>query len=227
MSYNPNPPAVNPLPWIVWALALPIIAMEVLLTLGETGLISDAARGWRVDALMRFSFFPQFAQVAWIEGSWLPYEPWRLLTYAFVHGGMTNAIFAVVILLALGKMVGEIFSPLAVLTIWVASTVLGGFAYVLLTNEQYPLVGAFPAVYGLIGAFTFLLWVRLAGTGNQQYRAFTLIGMLLAMQLLFGLLFGGGMQWVAEVAGFATGFFASFIVSPGGLNRVMTRLRQR
>lgn len=85
----------------------------------------------------------------------------------------------------------------------------------------------YPAVYGLIGAFTFLLWVRLAGTGTNQYRAFTLIGFLLGIQLVFGLLFGGGNDWVADVAGFATGFGLSFFVSPGGWGRVRAKLRHR
>ena len=41
------------------------------------------------------------------------------------------------------------------------------------------------------------------------------------------LLFGGGWDWVAEVAGFATGFLLSFVVSPGGWGHVMARLRRR
>ncbi|MBL3567832.1 rhomboid family intramembrane serine protease, partial [Rhodovulum sulfidophilum] len=79
----------------------------------------------------------------------------------------------------------------------------------------------------LIGAFTFLMWVRLAGTGPTQYRAFTLIGVLLGIQLLFGLLFGGGFDWVADLAGFCTGFVLSFVVSPGGWARVRAKIRQR
>jgi membrane associated rhomboid family serine protease len=79
----------------------------------------------------------------------------------------------------------------------------------------------------LIGGFTFLLWVNLAAVGANKYRAFSLIGFLLAIQLLFGLLFGGGYEWVADVAGFAAGFLLSFVVSPGGWGRVLDKIRQR
>jgi membrane associated rhomboid family serine protease len=58
-------------------------------------------------------------------------------------------------------------------------------------------------------------------------RAFSLIGLLLAVQLIFGLLFGAGQQWVAEVAGFCTGFALSFVVSPGGWQRARARMRAR
>ena len=80
---------------------------------------------------------------------------------------------------------------------------------------------------GLIGAFTYLLWTRLAGTGAMQYRAFTMIGFLLLAQLLFGVLFGGGLEWVADLTGFVTGFALSFVVAPGGWAQVRDRLRQR
>jgi membrane associated rhomboid family serine protease len=45
--------------------------------------------------------------------------------------------------------------------------------------------------------------------------------------LLFGLLFGVGWYWVAELAGFAAGFLLSFVVSPGGIARLRDQIRQR
>jgi hypothetical protein len=54
-----------------------------------------------------------------------------------------------------------------------------------------------------------------------------MIGFLLAAQLLFGLLFGGGQEWIADLAGFAAGFAATILVVPGGIGRLMDRLRQR
>jgi membrane associated rhomboid family serine protease len=49
----------------------------------------------------------------------------------------------------------------------------------------------------------------------------------LAVQLVFGLLFGGGWAWVADITGFAAGFLLSFVVSPGGFRRVVEMIRQR
>ena len=59
-------------------------------------------------------------------------------------------------------------------------------------------------------------------------RAFTLIGMLLAFQLVFGLLFGNaGYSWIAEVSGFVIGFLLCFVLVPGGFARAMATLRRR
>jgi len=47
------------------------------------------------------------------------------------------------------------------------------------------------------------------------------------VQLLFGVLFGGGTEWVADLAGFAVGFALSFLVAPGGIDRLRAMMRQR
>jgi membrane associated rhomboid family serine protease len=227
--HDPNAPPLNPLPPVVWALALPIIAMEIVLGLAGRSLIGGAEGvGWRLQALERFAYSPEFMRYLVGTGQYPLDGLHRLLTYPFVHGSTVHAVFVVVILLALGKMVGEVFRWWAVLAVFLGSAVAAAGIYTaVLPGVSQPLVGGYPAVYGLIGAFTFLLWVRLAAGGANRYRAFTLVGFLLGAQLLFGMLFGGGWEWVADLAGFATGFLMSFVVSPGGWRRVVERLRQR
>ena len=223
-----NAPPLNPLPAIVWVLALPIIAMEVVVGLGGAGILGgmDGA-GWRLQALERFVFSPPLMQAMIDRGDYPLQQVARLVTYPFVHGSTTHALFVVVILLALGKMVGEVFRWWAVLSVFFGAAVAGAFAYMLVPGNAAPLFGGYPPVYGLIGGFTFLLWVNLAAVGANKFRAFSLIGFLLVIQLVFGLLFGGGYEWVADVAGFAAGFLLSFVVSPGGWGRVMAKIRQR
>lgn len=227
--HDHNAPPLNPLPWVVWAIALPIIAMEVVVSLAAAGILGGAEGvGWRLQALEQFAFSPDYMRYL-IEVQQFPADGLlRLVTYPFVHGSTMHAVFVVVILLALGKMVGEVFRWWAVLVTFFGSAAAAALIYSLVLPEvRQPLVGGYPAVYGLIGGFTFLLWVRLAGTGANQYRAFSLIGFLLGVQLVFGLLFGGGWEWVADIVGFATGFLLSFVISPGGFSRVLQRLRQR
>lgn len=228
MYQDRNAPPLNPLPAVVWVLALPMIAMEVVLSLGSSGLAGGMeGAGWRLQALERFVFSPQLMAAMMEAGQYPPQQVARLVSYPFVHGGVTHALFVVVILLALGKMVGEVFRWWAVLAIFFAAAVAGAFAFMVVPGNAAPLFGGYPAVYGLIGGFTFLLWVNLAAVGSNRYRAFTLIGFLLGFQLLFGLLFGGGYEWVADLAGFVTGFLLSFVVSPGGWARVLAKVRQR
>jgi len=228
MPQDHNAPPLNPLPPVVWLLALPIIAMEVVLGLGARGLVGGAqAVGWRLDAVQRFAFSPDLMRAMWDTGQFPLDGLMRLVSYPLVHGSFTHALFTVVFLLALGKMVGEVFRPWAVLVVFFGAAAVGALVYTAVAQTHAPLFGAYPPVYGLIGAFTFLLWVNLAAVGANKYRAFGLIGFLLGFQLVFGLLFGGGWDWVAELAGFVIGFGLSFIVSPGGWARVMAKLRQR
>lgn len=223
-----NAPPLNPLPAIVWVLALPIIAMEIVVGLGGAGIVGGMeGAGWRLQALERFVFSPPLMQAMIEAQQYPPQQLMRLVTYPFVHGSTTHAVFVVVILLALGKMVGEVFRWWAVLVVFFGAAIAGAFAYMMVPGIEAPLFGGYPAVYGLIGGFTFLLWVNLAAVGANKYRAFTMIGFLLGIQLLFGLLFGGGYEWVADVAGFAAGFLLSFVVSPGGWGRVVAKIRQR
>ena len=229
MDTDHNAPPLNPLPWIVWVLALPLIAMEIVLSLAGAGVVGGAQGvGWRIQAVERFGLFPELLKHQWETGGYPLEELPRLVSYVAVHGNFTHALFAIVMLLALGKMVGEVFRWWGVLVVFLGSAAGGGAAYgLLIPGLRTQLIGAYPGGYGLIGAFTVLIWAKLALVGANRLRAFTLIGMLLVIQLVFGLLFGGNWDWVAEVTGFATGFLLSFVVSPGGFQRAVALIRQR
>lgn len=227
MSNPDHQSPINPLPPVVVALFLVIIGIEVIFTLGARGIIGgQEAIGWRLAALQKYAFVGEIFDWMLIEGRW-PFEHvMRTATYLFVHGNFTHAAFASVLLLALGKMVGEVFSALATLTVFLLSGMFGAVIFALILDSPAPLIGAYPGVYGLLGAFTFLLWTRLGQLGENQARAFTLIGFLVGIQLLFGLIFGGNASWVADVAGFACGFLMSFFLVPGGWARIRSYMRR-
>ena len=223
-----NAPPINPLPPVVWLLALPVIAMEVVVSLGASGYAGGASGiGWRLDAVQRFGFSPEYLRRMYAAGLWPADGLLRLISYPLVHLSVTHTVWVIVFLLALGKFVGEVFRWWAVLVVVFGATAFAALIYAAVPVVTAPLVGGYPPVYGLIGAFTFILWTNLGRTGGNQMRAFSLIGMLLAVQLVFGLLFGGGTEWIADLAGFGAGFVLSFVVSPGGWGRVMEKLRHR
>lgn len=219
---------LNPLPPVVLALFLVLIGIEAVLTLAAEGLIGGRqAVGWRIAAINDYAFSPAvWAQVT--ERGDLSFDMLkRFLSYVFVHSSFTHALFASALLLALGKFVGDVFHAGAVLVVLVAATLAGALAYGLLAPGNVALFGAYPPVYGLIGAFTYLMWLRLGQLGQNQYRAFQLIGVLLGIQLFFALVFGGSPAWIADVAGFAGGLAVSPLVAPGGWQAFMRRMRQR
>ncbi|MEM7471851.1 MAG: rhomboid family intramembrane serine protease [Pseudomonadota bacterium] len=228
--YNPNADEspFNPLPKVVIVLALVISAIEIVLQAGESGFVGGPdAIGWRIAAMQDYAFIPSLWNYM-LEASLFPSEHMmRFVTYPFVHGSFTHAVFAVVIVLAIGKVVGEAFSTAAFLFMFFLSAVFGALVLGLATDEAVPLVGAYPGAYGLIGGFTFLLWVQLTQLGQDGKSAFTLVGFLLGIQLVFGVLFGGGLDWIADVAGFVCGFLLSFLVSRVGWSRVLAKMRNR
>ena len=227
---------LNPLPMVVWALVLPMIAMEVVLSAGEGGLVGGpTAIGWRLEAVQRFGFSPQYMRQM-IEVWQFPLDGLtRLVTYPVVTMSSTTTLFVVVITLALGKFVGEVFRWWAILILFFAATVLGALAYAAVPGTAMPLLGGYPGVYGLIGGFTYVLWRRQKLMGQSQIRAFRLIGFLLVFRMVFGigsvLIYGPqagtGFDWVAELAGFGVGFVLSFAVSPGGWASLLERIRAR
>lgn len=228
--YDPNANAspFNNVPIAAVIIALVMGAVELVLQAASLGLAGGAQGiGWRIMAFQEYAFFGSIWDQMWDLGLY-PFEHMiRFVTYPFLHGTFFHAAFAIVIVLAIGKVVGEVFSTLAFFAVFFAASIIGALVFATVTNSDVPLIGGYPGGYGLIGAFTFLLWTRLTLLGENSARAFSLIGFLLAIQLVFAVIGGGSPDWIADVAGFAVGFTLSFVVSPGGWSRVKDRLRQR
>ena len=228
MSMYSDEAPVNPLPPVVIALCVFLVGVELVFLAGENGLIGGAdAVGWRISAIKNWGFNEPLFSWMVENGQFRVLDLTGMLTYPFLHISFMHLLFVLVFLLALGKMVGEVFGPSAFLTIYFGAAIAGALTYWLVWDTPIVLFGGYAAVYGLIGAYTFLLWTSLAHTGGNQLQAFRLIAFLAGIQLAFGLLFGGGIDWVAEAGGFVAGFGLSFLVSPGGWSRVVARLRQR
>ncbi|TRD15517.1 rhomboid family intramembrane serine protease [Palleronia caenipelagi] len=224
-GYNERP--INSLPPVVIAVTLLVVGIELAFQLGRMGIVGGAAGvGLRLEALNAFAFSPRLFERMVEANSYPPRQLARLVTYSVVHLSFSHMLFVAVFLLALGKLVAETFASWAFLAILVVSAISGALVYTLLPQET-ALVGGYPAVYGLIGAYTFILWVGLGAAGEQRARAFTLIAFLLGIQLVFGALFGGSLDWIADLGGFAAGFLLSFVVAPGGWHRMLEKLRQR
>lgn len=225
-SRGAGPGAVNPLPPVVVVLFALIVGVELLFILGAQGLIGGPrAIGWRLGAVQTYAFSAEIFQWMLANNRWPLEHLSRFVTYPFVHGNFTHAVFAGAMVLALGKFVGEVFRGWAILAVYFGASIGGAIVFGLLTGSSVPLIGSFPGVYGLIGGFTYLLWLRLGQEGGPQLRAFTLIAFLMGIQLVFGILFGGSLDWIADLSGFVFGFGLSFVVSPGGFARLRGKLR--
>ncbi|SDE35099.1 rhomboid family intramembrane serine protease [Limimaricola pyoseonensis] len=214
------------IPPLILALAAAMAVIEVAFSLGATGLVGGPqAVGWRIAAIEGWSVVPAALDRLMVQWDW-PVAG-RFLGYPFLHHGPVHAMFAIALLLALGKFVGEVLHPLSLVVLLVASTLVGALAYGLGVGANYPLIGAYPMVYGLIGGFTYLMWLKIGRGGGNRLAAFRLIGVLMALQLVFGLMFGGDPAWVADAAGFIAGLVLSPLLAPGGASAFLERMRAR
>ncbi|MGJ8547118.1 MAG: rhomboid family intramembrane serine protease [Sulfitobacter sp.] len=221
-------PPVNPLPPVVVILFLALAGVEAALSLAEAGLIGGRGGiGWRLSWVRDWGFSAGVFQQMWAIGSWPLDQVARIVSYSFIHWSFGSSVFGAVLLLALGKMVGETMGQIAVAVLFFASGITGALVYALLASPEGMLVGAYPNVYGLIGGYTFVMWRSLGAAGAAQLQAFSLIGFLMGLQLLWSLLFGAGDQWIAELAGFICGFGLSFVLVPGGWTHLVAQIRRR
>ncbi|MEO1140378.1 MAG: rhomboid family intramembrane serine protease [Pseudomonadota bacterium] len=219
---------VNPIPPLILAIAGVIVALELVFQLGSRGMAGGpAAVGWRSEAIRTYGFSNRALAFMIETGTVRLDYVLRFVTYPFVHGSLMHALFASVMVLAIGKFVSERIETWAVLVLFFVSCISGALAFGLIYPDGPGLIGAFPGVYGLIGGFTFLIWLRLGELGENQMRAFGLIGFLMAFQLIIGLLYEDGNTWIADVAGFVAGFALSFVLVPGGWTKLREKLQRR
>jgi len=225
--------AVSPfgrLPWPAVVLAGVVLAVEAGFQLGAAGLIGGPeAVGWRMRAVTALGFSdPLFEHLRTI-GAVTPGAAVRLVAFPLVHGGALHAVLGAVLVLALGKAVAEAYAVRAMVAVALAASVMGALAYGLFEDSRVALIGLYPMVYGLIGAWTRALLARADG-GRGRALAFRLVAVMLGLQIAFRLVFGGADLWIADLGGFAAGFALAPFVAPGGAARLRAwreRLRVR
>ncbi len=231
--YEPdlNAPPINPLPPVVIVLVCLLGGVELVFQAAEAGFAGGAAGiGWRIEAVQQYAFSDRVFDWMRETGQYSWENMLRFVTYPFLHQTFMHALFVVVFVLAIGKFVAEVMNSFAVVLVFFASSAIGAAVYSVLLDQQYALIGAYPAVYGLIGAFTWLQFSSLKASGENGYKAFTLILFFLGIALLYKFLFGGTNEWFAEMIGFCVGFALSVLLGPDGkarLQRVLSIARQR
>ena len=71
-----------------------------------------------------------------------------------------------------------------------------------------------------------MMWITLHVNSAPQAPAFSLIALLMCIQIILSFIFDYNDNWVADLISFLTGFMLSYLFVPGGFSRVLNLLRK-
>lgn len=137
------------------------------------------------------------------------FQPWRLITTGFLHGGFFHILFNMMMLVMLGRVLEQAFGWWRFLSVYFLS-ILGGsmavIAWVAIQpwTAQQVTIGASGAIYGLLGAI--LVAQKRAGMSTASIMA------LIGANLLYGFIMPG-VSWQAHVGGLLIGILLSVLYS--------------
>jgi membrane associated rhomboid family serine protease len=136
------------------------------------------------------------------DGQW-----WRIITSAFLHGGLMHLGVNMLSLWILGRFVEYAVGPLRMLLIYMISLVASGLGVIYFSSPDAVTVGASGAIFGLFGAL-FAVGLRLGPPGMQLVRAN--IG-ILVINLIISFTVPA-ISWQAHVCGLFAGFLATLLI---------------
>jgi membrane associated rhomboid family serine protease len=151
-------------------------------------------------------------------------EPWRFLTSAFAHGGLTHIAFNMYALWVMGSYLEPLLGRARFVAIYLLSALGGSVMYLLLSvptsnvdalSGNYGMwrtgaVGASGAVFGLFGAFL-VLQRRLGRPAAGMY-------VIIGINAVIGFVIPG-IAWQAHLGGLLTGAAVAAAIAYTGRNR--------
>ncbi|KNY04759.1 rhomboid family intramembrane serine protease [Microbacterium sp. GCS4] len=133
----------------------------------------------------------------------LPFEPWRMLTAVFAHGGFIHLGLNMLALWMLGQSLEPMLGRVRFLSLYLISG-LGGSVAVALLDPGTATVGASGAIFGLMAALLII--------GRHIGANVTGILVILGINFVFGF-FVPGIAWQAHLGGAVVGAVAALILT--------------
>lgn len=135
-------------------------------------------------------------------------DMYRLITSAFLHGGLIHFIFNMYALYVIGPQLESFFGKIKYLIIYIGSAIIGNLLSMLFLTDGVVSVGASGAIFGLFGALLYFGYhyrVYLSGVIKSQ------IIPLIAVNLLIGFM-ASGINNIAHIGGLIGGILVSMAV---------------
>jgi rhomboid protease GluP len=205
----PVPPLLT-LTVLAGLVALP----ELVLVLADQGLVGSPR--WR---LLAYQFGGFWAGLLHGWRSNFPGQPVTMFaTHAFLHAGLTHMIGNLGALAAVAPPVLARFGTRGFLAIYAVSVLGGGLAFGLLSASPAPMVGASGAIFGLVGAWTWMQGAdrarQGAGPGAVAVRVLGIAAALALLNLSMWLLADGVLAWETHLGGFLAGIGMAALLGP-------------
>jgi membrane associated rhomboid family serine protease len=175
------------------AVTLTLIGINVVVfALGYLTALSGGANG----LISKYGMWPIGIAV---QGEW-----WRLLTSAFLHGGLLHIGFNMYVLYLIGPMVERALGSARFLILYLVAALGGSVASYVFSPPNTISVGASGAIFGLMAA--------LLVVGKRFKHDVSQIAVLLVVNLAIGFLVAG-VDWRAHLGGMATGAAMAAVMS--------------
>lgn len=197
--------AVRQMPVTIALMSAALVAFAVqAMGVGATGLLggtagSALAQRWGI-------FGPAVA-----DGEW-----WRLMTHAFVHGGLIHLGFNLVILWWLGRMLEPELGAGRYLGVFLAS-VLGGGALALLLDPTVLGVGMSGGIFGLMACALVLQWRRSGSPMHSPVWGLFVLNLIVTFAIP-GVSIGG------HLGGAIGGAICGALIAAGEMRRIDVRI---
>ena len=150
------------------------------------------------------------AGALWPNSVLVDHQWWRIVTSAFLHGGLLHIGVNMISLWYLGRFIETVAGSPRMLLIYFVSMVASGLGVVYLSppdNAMIPTLGASGAIFGLFGAL-FAIGFKLGKPGMQLVRAN--LGILIVnLVITFAV---PGIAWEAHVGGLLVGFLLTLVI---------------
>jgi membrane associated rhomboid family serine protease len=166
---------------------------------GGSGMLSGFGGGGEERVLVAGALIP----AAVLQyGEW-----WRILTGAFLHGGLIHIGVNMMSLWFLGRFIEYALGPWRMLFVYMTSLIASGLGVVFFSNPTVATIGASGAIFGLFGAL-FAIGLKLGKPGMQLVRANVGI-LVLNLIITFTV---PAISWQAHVAGLLAGFVLTYAI---------------
>ncbi|MEH0059680.1 rhomboid family intramembrane serine protease [Auritidibacter ignavus] len=145
-----------------------------------------------------FQYAGVYTSAVALEYPWLPFEPWRMITSAFVHSlaNPVHLLMNMLVLYMMGRALEPALGRVRFLGLYLLSAFGGSVAVLFLSEPHVPVVGASGAVYGLFAA----MFILLRQSGGQLASITALIVLNLVISFV-----GSNISWQGHIGGLITG----------------------